>query len=704
MFSRLQAQVRSQSNSVPVTQRFQSRPFAPQTQPDASVSQPQEIANLQKQEEQGEQAKRLGYNFADVVVSASNTPTPSQSHPLAASTTRIFRRQDQQVSLTAVSPLDSIKSSIFRRQDIQSQPIESSAIQRKGITPDGKESLQRKMGDGHDLSAPRFAGDSVLEACFDNETLLKVGSSGSGVVKLQQALIDAGFPLPKYGADGQFGAETKAAVKDFQTASGFAGKDVDGIVGPKTMGALDARFASTPTPPSPTPPGPTPPGPAPGPTPPGPKPPGPAPGPTPPSPKPPGPVPGSYEVAKKKIEDACRGVGTDEDAIYAAIRECVERNKLKNDADVQALLNDELSGHDLWKALLLLEYGNESAFPDAIKEIWAATKGMGTDEQRIYKALQKLSEADVKTISKVPGLRDILNDELSGKDLKAANDLLSGDYAKQISRHKQNVAFIQQELTDMKKPGNPVKVRNTAEWLSPTNPSDKSKNELYVLTPTHDSAARAKEHGEDNQVAYFGDTPQFPDDSATYEAHIKSQRNIHYSAPGVAGEHLDKKIWLHDPKKWGSATVRGVMVHEVQHDADRHDSEEGHDKAFKSPEESWNRYKTEFRSYWLDGDYDSNSTASGSATNPKFDNAKQEAIFKHMYGSSADDVYAVWLRPNYDKNKNVNGQKFQDLVHAYIKPEGVNLLNSPRIDNFFLQLETCKPTHKNLAVDPLKSL
>jgi hypothetical protein len=122
--------------------------------------------------------------------------------------------------------------------------------------------VQRKIGDGHDLTSPRFAGDPVLEACFDNEKLLMVGSSGSAVEKLQQALIDAGFPLPKYGADGKFGSETKAAVKDFQTDSGFTGKDVDGIVGSKTMGALDAHFGAAPpetTPPETTPPETTPP-------------------------------------------------------------------------------------------------------------------------------------------------------------------------------------------------------------------------------------------------------------------------------------------------------------------------------------------------------------------------------------------------------------------------------------------------------------
>src|SRR4030095_10183213 len=56
-------------------------------------------------------------------------------------------------------------------------------------------SIQRRIGDGHDLTSPRFAGDVVLEGCFDNERLLRFGSKGDAVSKLQQALVDAGFPL-----------------------------------------------------------------------------------------------------------------------------------------------------------------------------------------------------------------------------------------------------------------------------------------------------------------------------------------------------------------------------------------------------------------------------------------------------------------------------------------------------------------------------
>jgi hypothetical protein len=108
--------------------------------------------------------------------------------------------------------------------------------------------MQRSIGDGHDLTSPRFAKDLVLEAVYDNERLLKSGDKGKAVRKLQQALVDAGFSLPRFGVDGDFGPETKAAVEAFQRASGLAGANIDGIVGPTTMGWLDQRFSAGPTP------------------------------------------------------------------------------------------------------------------------------------------------------------------------------------------------------------------------------------------------------------------------------------------------------------------------------------------------------------------------------------------------------------------------------------------------------------------------
>ncbi len=71
--------------------------------------------------------------------------------------------------------------------------------------------------------------------------MLKVGTSGKAVEKVQQALVDLGFRLPKFGVDGEFGAETKAALQSFQADSGISGAELDGIIGPDTMTALDAR-------------------------------------------------------------------------------------------------------------------------------------------------------------------------------------------------------------------------------------------------------------------------------------------------------------------------------------------------------------------------------------------------------------------------------------------------------------------------------
>jgi len=69
--------------------------------------------------------------------------------------------------------------------------------------------------------------------------VLKQGSSGPDVSKLQQRLKDLGFD-PK-GVDGNFGADTEAAVIAFQQANGL---DVDGRVGPNTRAALQLNGAA----------------------------------------------------------------------------------------------------------------------------------------------------------------------------------------------------------------------------------------------------------------------------------------------------------------------------------------------------------------------------------------------------------------------------------------------------------------------------
>lgn len=84
---------------------------------------------------------------------------------------------------------------------------------------------------------PQFRGNPPLEKANDNQMLISTGQKGQYVAELQQGLLEAGQSLPKFGADGDFGTETRNAVIGFQTDNGL--NKIDGLVGPETMGALD---------------------------------------------------------------------------------------------------------------------------------------------------------------------------------------------------------------------------------------------------------------------------------------------------------------------------------------------------------------------------------------------------------------------------------------------------------------------------------
>jgi hypothetical protein len=54
------------------------------------------------------------------------------------------------------------------------------------------------------------------------EKILRRGSAGHDVKEMQKSLIDRGYDLGKYGADGKFGAVTEKAVMDFQQDHGLS--------------------------------------------------------------------------------------------------------------------------------------------------------------------------------------------------------------------------------------------------------------------------------------------------------------------------------------------------------------------------------------------------------------------------------------------------------------------------------------------------
>lgn len=73
------------------------------------------------------------------------------------------------------------------------------------------------------------------EGCEVTLPMLQKGSKGDSVRALQILLIGYGYSCGKWGADGDFGGDTEAAVKAYQKKNKL---DVDGIVGSATWGAL----------------------------------------------------------------------------------------------------------------------------------------------------------------------------------------------------------------------------------------------------------------------------------------------------------------------------------------------------------------------------------------------------------------------------------------------------------------------------------
>lgn len=94
-------------------------------------------------------------------------------------------------------------------------------------------------GENAPVSPSEPADEDLL--IFDYPALKK-GNKGEYVILLQHKLMEHGYSLPKYGADGDFGNETLSAVKAFQKDHGLT---ADGVVGKKTWEALNADNVET---------------------------------------------------------------------------------------------------------------------------------------------------------------------------------------------------------------------------------------------------------------------------------------------------------------------------------------------------------------------------------------------------------------------------------------------------------------------------
>lgn len=296
-------------------------------------------------------------------------------------------------------------------------------------------------------------------------------------------------------------------------------------------------------------------------------------------------------------------------------------------------------------------------------------------------------------------------------------------HAEALARHADNVERVEDVLDRGRAvPGNgeasgDTLLRNTAEWF------DHGEAELFVLSPTHDSDRR-KGVG-DHQVAYFDARVPYRGAGADYD---KSMAGIEVMGTGSYGKTEGRRVTLYDPKRKGPDEIAAILVHEVQHDADR--TEDGERFAVEKPDKPspdavsvapahvYNHYQSEFRAHWMEHQEGTFGDPYGRSDGPSipvsvaavdqgpdrrtgggddvrrevmtgFENGRQQAIFLAMWTEQPGDLYWDWqlgasggwtvaygsfihyyaLDPN-----------FKAMVDAFSEPSGGNLVNSVRIE------------------------
>lgn len=97
-----------------------------------------------------------------------------------------------------------------------------------GYTGNGSIEIKEKVETPKPVEKPKEEDTVILDT-------LKLGDKGPQVKSMQLLLIGNGYRCGIWGADGDFGAKTDAALKKFQKANGLA---VDGLYGPKSQNKL----------------------------------------------------------------------------------------------------------------------------------------------------------------------------------------------------------------------------------------------------------------------------------------------------------------------------------------------------------------------------------------------------------------------------------------------------------------------------------
>jgi hypothetical protein len=129
------------------------------------------------------------------------------------------------------------------------------------------------------------------------------------------------------------------------------------------------------------------------------------------------------EIIEDELDDFFFGIDNAWPRIRQASKQ--ERDAVRNDRTLEQRIRKRASAMDLLKTYLLLTYQTEAQFPAHYRALIEATDKWGTDEARIYNILRGVTAAERAEMQTMPGVVEVLQDEMSGSELRQAMGLLN---------------------------------------------------------------------------------------------------------------------------------------------------------------------------------------------------------------------------------------------------------------------------------------
>ncbi len=256
----------------------------------------------------------------------------------------------------------------------------------------------------------------------------------------------------------------------------------------------------------------------------------------------------------------------------------------------------------------------------------------------------------------------------------------SESYANALDRHSEVLNVVHQavELGRSGKadpdPKRAQLIKNSCDWVI-DGPS-----RLNVLTETHDASRRARKQGAAGSMAMCGVGVARGGRAAYNQNDLTDPSGTMLMAKGCVGSFKGgvNLVMSQGGNERTRDDILSTIVHETQHDADRHDDALGGDRG-----PAWNEYATEFRAYWIEGEYSDKSETALTGKPPEaakgmncFDNDRQLAIFDHIYKGY----------PKFRQGWDTNPEELARKVAEMPRPVGINLVNSIRVNDLYTTL------------------